>query len=122
MTRWFLVVAAAWALSGCKGWDSDKNLSAMNADELRALCTYGYEASGGAAAEKACTVEAGGESTEVTFVLGTHDTEVSACVNATQPDCKASLLEACWDAMAGDLCNRVTSSQCNDYTNCVNGF
>jgi len=122
MMRWLVIVAAACSLVACKGWDSDTNLSALSADELRALFTHGYESIGGAAKEQSCAIEGGGESTQVTIVVGTLDTEVDACINAPQADCKASLLEACWASMSGDLCKRLTTSECNAFTDCVNGF
>ena len=98
-----------------QGWDSDMNLAAMAEAEVAALCSYSYSLRGGAPITTTCASDAG----DYEVTLEEESLEVGRCLGAERPPCKASLFEACAQAMGEDPCGGGDSDACLGLSICA---
>ena len=104
-------------LCACGGWDSNKNLNALDDEELEALCAHFYDLAGGTPREETCP----GAGMPFTAVLGDRSSEIASCKAKERPACKTQLLEDCVLSLDGSLCGDMNSAACKSYVDCELG-
>jgi len=104
-------------LTACGGWDSSKNLNALDDEELEALCGHFYDLAGGATYEEICTVDG----VEYIATLSSRSEEISACKAKERPACQTQLLVDCVTSLNGSVCADMNTDECKAYVDCELG-
>lgn len=104
-------------ITACGGWDSTKNLDALDDQELEALCAHFYDLAGGEERQQTCSAEG----LEYQAVLGERESEIAACKAKERPACATQLLEDCVDSLEGALCADMNTDACRTYVDCELG-
>jgi hypothetical protein len=112
-----LSLLALTLITACGGWDSTKNLDALDDQELEALCSHFYDLAGGAERQETCSAEG----LEYRAVLGARENEIAACKAKQRPACTTQLLEDCVSSLNGSLCADMNTDACRKYVDCELG-